>query len=400
MTFTIIIIICVLLLLAYVFDITSRFTRIPSVILLLLTGFALSHGLKVVSYQPPDMSSILPILGTIGLILIVLEGSLEVELNRSKLSVIRKSFFVAFFPMIILSVLLAFFFQYISGANFRDCLSNAIPFSVISSAVAISSAKSLQKYFRDFVTYESSLSDIIGVLFFNLIVRNEVLNVHSIGWFILQVLMIALISFIATLGLSWLLSKITHSIKFAPVLLLAILIYALAEIYHLPALIFILLFGLFLGNLDEISHVKWISKLKPVQLNKEIHQLKLMLTEATFLVRSLFFLLFGFMMKTEDILNVQTLSWAGIIVAIILLVRAIQLKISSLPVLPLLFMAPRGLINILLFLTVSVNVNIPQINSSLMIQVIVLTALVMMAGFLFTRQPLSVEKNIAEEMVV
>ncbi len=392
MTFIIIIIICVLLLLAYVFDITSRFTRIPSVILLLLTGFILSHGLNLLSFYPPDMSRILPLLGTIGLILIVLEGSLEVELNASKFSLISKSFFVAFFPMIIMSVLLAFFFQYISGAGFKDCLSNAIPFSVISSAVAISSAKYLHPYFREFVTYESSLSDIIGVLFFNLIVRNDILNFESIGWFFLQVILIAIISFFATMGLSWLLSKISHSIKFAPVLLLAILIYAVAEIYHLPALVFILLFGLFLGNLDEISHVKWIRKLKPVQLNKEIHQMKLMLTEATFLVRSLFFLLFGFMMKAEDILNLQTLSWACSIVLIILIVRLIQLKISGLPVLPLLFMAPRGLINILLFLTVSASVNIAEINSSLMIQVIVITALVMMTGFIFSRKSIPSEK--------
>jgi hypothetical protein len=32
----------------------------------------------------PDLTSTLPILGTIGLILIVLEGSLELELNKSK----------------------------------------------------------------------------------------------------------------------------------------------------------------------------------------------------------------------------------------------------------------------------------------------------------------------------
>jgi hypothetical protein len=32
----------------------------------------------------PDLTATLPVLGTIGLILIVLEGSLELELNRSK----------------------------------------------------------------------------------------------------------------------------------------------------------------------------------------------------------------------------------------------------------------------------------------------------------------------------
>lgn len=394
MTFTIIIIICVLLLLAYIFDLTSRYTRIPSVILLLLTGFGLSHLLSFFKYDIPDLSHILPFLGIIGLILIVLEGSVEVELNASKINILRKSFFVAFFPMIVLSMILAFFFQYISGASYKDCLANAIPFSIISSAVAISSARSLQKYYRDFVTYESSLSDIIGVLFFNLIVRNEVLNTTTIGWFLLQVIMIALISFIATLSLSWLLSKISHPIKFGPILLLSILIYAVSEIYHLPALVFILLFGLFLGNLDEMRHIQWIRKLKPLQLHQDIHQMKMMLTEATFLIRSLFFLLFGFTMKLADIMNLQTLSWAAIIVSFILLVRAVQLKISKLPFLPLIFMAPRGLINILLFITVTSINNIPAINSSLMIQVIILSALVMMTGFIFTKQPIAGEEHL------
>jgi hypothetical protein len=37
----------------------------------------------------PDLTATLPVLGTIGLILIVLEGSLELELNRSKVGLIK-----------------------------------------------------------------------------------------------------------------------------------------------------------------------------------------------------------------------------------------------------------------------------------------------------------------------
>lgn len=41
MTIAIIITLCILLLLAYVFDLTSSKTKVPSVILLLLLGFAM-----------------------------------------------------------------------------------------------------------------------------------------------------------------------------------------------------------------------------------------------------------------------------------------------------------------------------------------------------------------------
>ena len=74
--------ICFLLLLAYIFDVTSAKTRIPSVILLIALGMGV-HQLSIfLGFPIPDLEAILPQLGTIGLILIVLEGTLELELNR------------------------------------------------------------------------------------------------------------------------------------------------------------------------------------------------------------------------------------------------------------------------------------------------------------------------------
>jgi len=67
-------------------------------------------------------------LGIIGLILIVLEGSLELELNKSKFRLIRKSFFGALIPMIVLAFLLAFAFRYFGQFGLKDSLTNAIPF--------------------------------------------------------------------------------------------------------------------------------------------------------------------------------------------------------------------------------------------------------------------------------
>jgi hypothetical protein len=44
----------------------------------------------------PDLTATLPVLGTIGLILIVLEGSLELELNRSKVGLIKNHLLLSF----------------------------------------------------------------------------------------------------------------------------------------------------------------------------------------------------------------------------------------------------------------------------------------------------------------
>ena len=70
MNFAIIITVCVLLLLAYLFTITSSKTKIPSVILLLLLGWAVRQTTEVLHIIVPDLNPLLPFFGTIGLILI------------------------------------------------------------------------------------------------------------------------------------------------------------------------------------------------------------------------------------------------------------------------------------------------------------------------------------------
>ncbi len=394
MTITILITLCGLLLIAYIFDLTSSLTKIPSVLLLLILGWLVRQASQLMEINIPDLTRFLPFLGTIGLILIVLEGSLELGFDKSKKRVITKSFFVALIPMIALSFLLAFLFHYFAiNTTFKESLTNAIPFCVISSAVAISSVKNLATANnREFIIYESSLSDILGVLFFNFIARNSVINFHSAGMFTLELLIIALISFIATLGLSYLLSKIEHPIKFVPIILLVILIYAISEIYHLPALIFILLFGLFLGNLDELKQFKWIQILRPRELDKEVGKFKELIIEVTFIIRALFFLLFGYLMKKSEILNPQTIVWAIGITAAIFLFRGILLKLLKLPLSPLLFIAPRGLITILLFLAIDASQTIALVNTSLVIQVIILTALVMMIGLMGSKDKNEITK--------
>ena len=382
MTNTIIITICTLLLLAYIFDLTSAKTKVPSVILLLLSGWLVRYLSDILEIRVPDLSALLPFFGTVGLILIVLEGSLELEFNNSKITLIKKSFIASLIQLVALAIILSFLFKYFGHTSIKTSLTNAIPLCIISSSVAIPSVKSLTRNTREFVTYESSLSDILGVLFFNFVVLNDSIGIHSFGHFIIQLLLITVISFVATIGLAFLLNKIDHHIKFAPITLLVILIYAVSKTYHLPGLLFILLFGLFLGNLDEMKQFKWIQKLNPDNLNKEVQKFKELAIEGAFLIRAFFFLLFGFLMETSDIFNSETSLLAVIIVAAIFIIRAIQLKLSRLPLSPLLFIAPRGLITILLFLSIPPAHNLGIVNKSLIIQVIILSALVMMTGLI------------------
>lgn len=384
MTSAIIISICVLLLIAYIFDVSSPKTRIPSVILLLLVGWAVRQGANFLGLHIPDLSPILPVIGTVGLILVVLEGSLEVELNRSKLGLIVRSTVVALLPIILLSMLLALAFEHFDGISFRTGLLNAIPLCVISSTIAISSSQNLPTKDSEFVTYESSLSDIFGVIFFNFVVRNEVIDLSSFTEFGAQIVIILVVTVAATLGLSFLLSKIKHHVKFLPIILLIILIYTIAKMYHLPALIFIFVLGLFIGNLDKFERFRFMKRLRPEILVKEVSRLQELTKEITFSIRSLFFLLFGYLIETSELLNTNTLVWAIAISGGIFLVRFIFLKLSRQNVFPLLFIAPRGLITILLFISIPVGQTTNLVNNSLIIQVIIITALIMMIGLMTT----------------
>ena len=122
------------------------------------------------------------------------------------------------------------------------------------------------------------------------------------------------------------------------------------------------------------------------KLSKEVGRFREIVIEFTFLVRTMFFLLFGYLIDTQAVLDLKSLMIAGSIVGTILLIRLVYLSISKIPILPLLFIAPRGLITILLFLSIPTATTLPFINRPLMIQVILLSTLVMMFGLMFHKK--------------
>jgi hypothetical protein len=79
---------------------------------------------------------------------------------------------------------------------------------------------------------------------------------------------------------------------------------------------FILVFGLSIGNLDELKGINGQS-FRLDLLNKEVAKFKELIIEATFLVRALFFLLFGYLIKLLKSYT-DTLGWAVLIVVILL----------------------------------------------------------------------------------
>jgi len=386
MTLPIIIIACILLLLAFVFELIAKRIKSPSVILMLLLGWLTSQLVSALEIKIPSLDLVLPVFGTVGLILIVLEGSMELELSKEKSSLIKKSFFIALLPILVLGFLIAFAFYQSGQGSFKDCLSNAIPLCVISSAIAIPSVHSLSSAKKEFVIFESSLSDILGVLFFNFVALNNEIDIHSVGHFFLQIALILIVSFLSTIGISYLITHIRFQVKYIPVLLIIILVYAVSKLVHLPGLVFVLICGMFLGNIHQFKYNKWIQKLQPDEIAGNISNFKKITVEFTFVIRVMFFILFGFLIKTDEVINPDTILWAVGISALIYFIRALTLLVGKIPVFPLVFVAPRGLITILLFFLILPESKIALVNKSMITQVILITAIVMMLGLMFAKK--------------
>lgn len=374
-----------LILIGYLFEVLSPKTRIPNVIILLGLGMLSQELVSLMGWERPDFSSVVPELGTVGLILIVLEGTLELKITRAKLPLLSKTFGIAFLSIVTLCLTLGFWFN-LQGYSFKDALLSAIPISIISSAIAIPTAKMLSAKDKEFIIFESSLSDIIGVTVFNYISATAIINASSLWNFAGQVGISILFSVIAALVLTLILSKLHHRIKFIPIIALILFLYALAKGFHLPALILILVFGLVVANIEKITSLRWFHKFDPHNLVKEIHRFEEITTELTFVVRVSFFVIFGFTIDLPSLLNPSSLALAAIIFAMIVLLRILQLLLLRLPVFPLAYVAPRGLITILLFISIPASQTIDTVNQTLITQIILITSLFMMGATLFSKK--------------
>ena len=310
MSTTIIILLCILILIAYVFYITSSKTKIPTVILLLALGLGLKQFTVFFGFELPNITLILPIVGTFGLILIVLEGSIDLEINNNKTKIIRQSIFMAIIPFLLFSAALTIVLMEYANIPLRTALINTIPLGIISSAIAIPSARYFKKHDREFIIYESSFSDILGVISFNFLLINETINLNAFGTFGLQLVIILFISIIATLGLAYLLNKINHKIKFIPIIILIVLIYSISKLFHLPSLIFILIFGLTIANIEILKTKSWLKRFNLKRLSTETTKFKEILGEGTFLVRVSFFIIFGFLIELDDLKNIDSLFFS------------------------------------------------------------------------------------------
>ncbi|MET4080923.1 NhaP-type Na+/H+ or K+/H+ antiporter [Pedobacter sp. UYP30] len=385
-TYTTLIILSGLVIFSYLFDLFAGKTKIPSVVLLLLLGIGLKLLVESLHLKTFDFLSILPTLGTVGLILIVFEGSLELKYEKEKNKMIRTAFFSALTILLVTVTIITLIIYQISHRDLYTCIANAIPFSVISSSIAIPSAAALGKKGKEFVVYESSFSDILGIVAFNFAISNPSLTTSSFLSLGLSTFLILLLSAIACVVLLYAMGKLVHHVKFFLIISILVLLYAIGQSYHLSALILILSTGLFLNNASTIRNAWFKSILIYKNLDQDISQLYQLSAESAFILRTFFFVIFGFTMNIQELNNGVVLANGFFILATVYAVRYVLLKFlkEGSPI-PILYLAPRGLISILLYYSLPDNLKIEGVGTSFLFLVVLGSSVIMSLGLLFSK---------------
>ena len=360
-TLSILIVLPLLIVFSYIFDLIARKTKFPSVILLMFTGILIRIGTTVYGVNEFGfLDNLIPVLGTIGLILIVLEGALELDITAEKLPVIIKGFLAAGIILILNIIAISLAFEHLLGMSAQAAVIYATPLSIISSAVAIPSSAGLREQEKEFVVYESTFSDILGIMVFNYAIRqfetNQALvSVESLIALGLQILGVIVISLLITFCLFYLLQKIEHHVKFFLILALLILVYAFGKFFHLPALVTIFIFGLFLSNVKALLPDFMKQRLDIEATEKGLHEFHILTAESTFLVKTFFFLFFGFSIDVTAFTSPDPFIYGLLIFGIMLGLRYGYFILTTFKITPspLVFISPRGLISILLFLQIA-----------------------------------------------
>ena len=388
----ILIIFSLLVVFSYLFDSFARKTKFPSVILLMLTGMITRAVLEFYNFTPWGiLDDLIKVLGTVGLILIVLEGALELEISKEKMGIMIRGFLAAAVLLLANIVIISQLLDVFLEITYEAAILHAIPLSIISSAVAIPSASGFDKHTKEFVVYESTFSDIIGILIFSYAIRQfetqaPLIGVASLNNLGLQLLGIIVISVCITFLLFQLMKSIVHPVKFFLLLALLVLVYAIGKYLHLPALVTIFIFGLILSNSTYFLPAYFLRGVKPEKLEEQLKSFHLLTAESTFLVRTFFFLFFGFSISLSNLSDPSAYWYGLLIVGAMLLARYIYMAVSTLKIKPsnLTYHAPRGLISILLFFQIKELDNpqfqSDQIDQNLLLIVIILSIAILLIG--------------------
>jgi len=371
-----------LVIISYVFSLISKKFKIPSVLLLLFLGMGVRFAIPKLAESVEILQQSLQFFGTLGLILIVLEGALELDFTRKKLPLIRNAFFSALVILLVTTAIIALIISLMKPElELRTCIINAIPFSIISSAIAIPSVENVDRKRKEFVVYESIFSDILGILLFNFFVFNPIISGKSLGFVALDIVLVTLVAVGLTLLIFEFIKRDLLHIRFILLLAVIVLLFVIGKLLHFSSLVIILIFGIILHNAPRIKWGIFKKYAEDEKLKHHIDQFKVITVEGAFMIRTIFFFVFGYSLNLLSLVEFNVIVLGSLILLVIYGSRWLYLKIFNKESLSLeFFVAPRGLITILLFYSIPESESIGVLSEGVLFYIILLTGLIMMLG--------------------
>lgn len=387
---------------SYFFNSYSEKSGIPAVLMLIGLGVVVSF------FKPWDESfnSLLKLLGTVGLILIVLEAALDLKLLKEKIGIIIKSLLVSIVGLGGTSYVSALFLSFVVvDLNLTQALLLTIPLSILSSAIILPSISSLKESKREFMIYESTFSDIVGIISFygvlGFVGSSDPENILPATF--RDLFFTIIISIVISYVLIYIFQKLKGHAKLFLLISVLLVLYSLGKMMHLSSLIIILIFGLVLNNYRLFFKGVLRDFVLEDRVEKILDDFRLVTVESAFVVRTFFFILFGWSIVFSDLLNFKVVGIGMVLLIIIYLVRALVLFVFNgtyklEKITPEVFLAPRGLITILLFYSIPVEY-IPDIGlfRGVLLFVILFSCLIMTWSLIKEKKKLEFKEIVGEE---
>jgi len=369
-----------IVIISYLFNLISRKYSIPSVLLLILLGIGMHGAVTAIGLDSPDLTPMLEVLGIIGLIMIVLEASLDLELTGGKRKLISRAFFTALVNLMASAILIALVMKLYIDVDLTTGLLYAVPLSIMSSAIIIPSVSALETDKKEFMVYESTFSDILGIMLFYFLISS--METESFGEMSLAVLLnlslTVIVSITASYFLIFLFQKIRTELKLFLLIAVLILLYSLSKMLHLSSLLIILVFGLILSNRQVFFPGKLKRFLDEKQMAAIFDNFKMITLESSFVVRTFFFVIFGFTIVLASLLDFKVWLVSAAILGILYGLRYAYFRlIIRKNIFPDVWMAPRGLITILLFYSIPENLMVEEFNTGILLLVILASSIIM-----------------------
>lgn len=391
--YLLIIVLSVIIVLSFFFNIIAVKTNIPSVLLLIGLGMGIKAVINEYGMVTDDLAldSLLEVLGNIGLVMIVLEAALDLKLEREKFSLIIRSFVTAILGIGGSMFALAAFFLYIfPSTDLYTAVVYAIPLSIMSSAIIIPSVGRLQGRKKEFMVYESTFSDILGIMVFYFMIGAEESGRQGslVGEIVINVVGTIAISIVVSYLLVYVFQHLRMQVKLFLVIAVLLLLFAVGKYFHLSSLLIILTFGLVLNNTDLFFRGRLKKMFNKEQVAPILHDFHNLTLEFAFLLRTFFFVVFGLSISISSLYNIEVAINSVVIVLILILVRYVALRLFARKHLfPELFIAPRGLITVLLFFVLlkSDDIHIPEFDTGLLLYPILITSIIMMFALISYR---------------